>query len=252
MVDRSESDSLSEVLKAASDPNRRKILTILVQEGPLRVTDLAHRFEMSLNAVSKHIKVLEKAGLVSRRTEWREHLIAPEMAPLRWWTLGSGSFDRPGKCGWSDWPRSCNRRAKMNELALKVTQRVEARPERVFDAWLDPKMLAQFMRPGPETGTKDIETDPRVGGRYRIVMTSEMGEIPHTGEYQIIDRPHRLVFTWNSPHAAPDSLVTLSFEADGDGTLVTLVHEKFNSDSSRDGHEKGWTGILQHLAKSLA
>lgn len=83
MVDRSDTDRLTEVLKAASDPNRRRILTILVQEGPARVTDLAARFEMSLNAVSKHIKVLENAGLVSRKTEWREHLIAPEMEPLR-------------------------------------------------------------------------------------------------------------------------------------------------------------------------
>ncbi|MCP1200376.1 helix-turn-helix transcriptional regulator [Notoacmeibacter sp. MSK16QG-6] len=82
MVDRYD-ESLSNVLKAASDPNRRKILTILVQEGPVRVTDLANRFDMSLNAVSKHIKVLESAGLVSRKTEWREHLIAPEMAPLK-------------------------------------------------------------------------------------------------------------------------------------------------------------------------
>lgn len=71
------------MLKATSDPTRRRILTILVQEGPVRVTDLASRFEISLNAVSKHIKALERAGLVSRRTEWREHLIAPEMAPLK-------------------------------------------------------------------------------------------------------------------------------------------------------------------------
>ncbi|WP_172300388.1 helix-turn-helix transcriptional regulator [Pseudoruegeria sp. HB172150] len=83
MVEREDSDRLTEVLKAASDPNRRRILTILVQEGPLRVTDLAGRFDMSLNSVSKHIKALEKAGLVSRKTEWREHLIAPEMEPLR-------------------------------------------------------------------------------------------------------------------------------------------------------------------------
>ncbi|WP_425053196.1 ArsR/SmtB family transcription factor [Psychromarinibacter sp. S121] len=83
MVERAEEDRLTEVLKAASDPNRRRILTILVQEGPVRVTDLASRFDMSLNSVSKHIKALERAGLVSRKTEWREHLIAPEMAPLR-------------------------------------------------------------------------------------------------------------------------------------------------------------------------
>ncbi|MEM0946813.1 MAG: metalloregulator ArsR/SmtB family transcription factor [Pseudomonadota bacterium] len=82
MVER-ESDHLSAVLKAASDPTRRAILTILVQEGPARVTDLAARFDMSLNAVSKHIKALENAGLVSRKTAWREHLIAAEMGPTR-------------------------------------------------------------------------------------------------------------------------------------------------------------------------
>jgi DNA-binding transcriptional ArsR family regulator len=83
MVERLNGDRLTEVLKATSDPTRRAILTILVQEGPARVTDLAARFDMSLNAVSKHIKALERAGLVSRRTEWREHLIAPEMGPMR-------------------------------------------------------------------------------------------------------------------------------------------------------------------------
>jgi len=79
MVDQDANEPLTKVLKAVSDPNRRRILTILVQEGPTRVTDLAARFDMSLNAVSKHIKALERAGLVSRKTEWREHLIAPEM-----------------------------------------------------------------------------------------------------------------------------------------------------------------------------
>ena len=47
----------------------------------MRVTDLARQYEMSLNSVSKHIKVLEAAHLVTRRTEWREHLI--ELKPDR-------------------------------------------------------------------------------------------------------------------------------------------------------------------------
>jgi DNA-binding transcriptional ArsR family regulator len=84
MVERIEDDPdpLSQILKAAGDPTRRAILTHLAQEGPSRVTDIAARFDMSLNAVSKHIMVLEKAGLVSRRKEWREHLIEVRMAPL--------------------------------------------------------------------------------------------------------------------------------------------------------------------------
>ncbi len=77
-----EDPRLTEILKAASDPTRRDILTLLAQNGPTRVTEIAARFDMSLNAVSKHIKVLEGAGLVSRKTLWREHLIEVNIAPL--------------------------------------------------------------------------------------------------------------------------------------------------------------------------
>ncbi|WP_299727448.1 metalloregulator ArsR/SmtB family transcription factor [uncultured Tateyamaria sp.] len=70
------------MLKAASDPTRRAILTLLAQNGPMRVTDIHGQFDMSLNSVSKHIKVLERAGLVKRRTDWREHLIEVQMGPL--------------------------------------------------------------------------------------------------------------------------------------------------------------------------
>ncbi len=82
MVERDQDTRLTDILKAAADPTRRAILTLLAQHGPTRVTDLAARFEISLNAVSKHIKVLEGAGLVSRRTAWREHLIEARMAEL--------------------------------------------------------------------------------------------------------------------------------------------------------------------------
>lgn len=82
MVERCDEARLTELLKAASDPTRRALLTMLAQQGRTRVTDLAACFDMSLNAVSKHIKVLERAGLVSRETEWREHLIDVNLEPL--------------------------------------------------------------------------------------------------------------------------------------------------------------------------
>ncbi|MEP1933562.1 MAG: metalloregulator ArsR/SmtB family transcription factor, partial [Roseibium sp.] len=75
-------DPLSAILKAASDPTRRAILTLLAQQGPMRITDIHTQFDMSLNSISKHIKFLERAGIVIRRTEWREHLIEIQMAPL--------------------------------------------------------------------------------------------------------------------------------------------------------------------------
>lgn len=83
MVERQSDElRLSEILKATSDPTRRSILTTLVQEGPTRVTDLAAYYRMSLNSVSKHIKVLEAAGLVSRKTAGRVHWISAELAPV--------------------------------------------------------------------------------------------------------------------------------------------------------------------------
>lgn len=105
MAKRPETYDLSAILKAASDPTRRDILTHLAQEGPLKVGDIHARFDISLNAVSKHIKVLERAGLVRRRCEWREHLIDVQLVPLaevdRWfrdlrsiWEMRLDALDR--------------------------------------------------------------------------------------------------------------------------------------------------------------
>jgi len=75
MVEYKKEIILSDLLKAVSDTTRRALLTQLCQQGPARVTDLANFYDMSLNAISKHIKVLEKSGLVQRRKIGRVHLI---------------------------------------------------------------------------------------------------------------------------------------------------------------------------------
>jgi DNA-binding transcriptional ArsR family regulator len=72
-------ETLTELLKAVSDSTRRSLLTLLCQQGKSRVTDLARVYDLSLNAVSKHIKVLEKAGLVRRETVGRTHWIAADL-----------------------------------------------------------------------------------------------------------------------------------------------------------------------------
>ena len=75
MVEYPNDKNLTELLKAVSDTTRRSLLTQLCQQGVSRVTDLAEQYDMSLNAISKHIKVLEKAGFVTRKTIGRTHLI---------------------------------------------------------------------------------------------------------------------------------------------------------------------------------
>jgi DNA-binding transcriptional ArsR family regulator len=82
MVEYSKDIVLSELLKAMSDTTRRALLTQLCQQGPLRVTDLANYYAMSLNAISKHIKVLEKAGLITRRRMGRTHWIEADLEKI--------------------------------------------------------------------------------------------------------------------------------------------------------------------------
>ncbi len=67
---------------ALSDPTRRRIVARLTR-GEIRVTDLAQPFAMSLNAVSKHVKMLERAGLVRRTRIGREHYLRLRAQPLR-------------------------------------------------------------------------------------------------------------------------------------------------------------------------
>src|SRR5579875_3249113 len=70
------------VLSAISDPTRRAILERLAR-GPARITDLAKPFPISLPAVSKHLKVLETAGLLTRVRHGREHTLYLRADPLR-------------------------------------------------------------------------------------------------------------------------------------------------------------------------
>ncbi len=95
--------------------------------------------------------------------------------------------------------------------AVVVRRTIAASAEDIFDCWLDPEALAAWMRPGTIRSTV-AKVEPRVGGRYEIVMQGEEGAIPHSGEYRVIDRPRRLVFTWHSPYAGPaETLVTVDF-----------------------------------------
>jgi DNA-binding transcriptional ArsR family regulator len=72
---------IDRTLAALAHPVRRAILE-RVMHKEVCVTDLAETFDMSLNAVSKHIRMLERAGLVSRRRVWREHRVSFCSRPL--------------------------------------------------------------------------------------------------------------------------------------------------------------------------
>src|SRR3954447_8029016 len=73
---------LDNVMAAISDPTRRAIIGQLAR-GPARISDIAQPFSMSLTGVCKHVRVLERAGLVTRTREGRENTLALTAEPLR-------------------------------------------------------------------------------------------------------------------------------------------------------------------------
>ena len=83
MVEYLNEELLSILFKAVSDTTRRSLLRRLCQQGASPVTSLAEHYDMSLNAISKHIKVLEKAGLVQRQTIGRTHLIEANLDRIK-------------------------------------------------------------------------------------------------------------------------------------------------------------------------
>ncbi|MDQ2971828.1 MAG: metalloregulator ArsR/SmtB family transcription factor [Rhodanobacteraceae bacterium] len=85
--------SLDLAFAALADPTRRRIVARLTR-GETRVTDLAQPFDMSLNAVSKHLKVLERAGLVRRKRAGREHYLKLRAAPLREIVRWASQYER--------------------------------------------------------------------------------------------------------------------------------------------------------------
>jgi len=74
--------SLDQIFAALSDPTRRRILDMLAR-AELCVTDLAKPFSISLPAISKHLRVLEKAGLIKRERDGRLHRVRLEAKPMR-------------------------------------------------------------------------------------------------------------------------------------------------------------------------
>jgi DNA-binding transcriptional ArsR family regulator len=76
-------ERLDAVFRCLADPSRRKMIALLREAGQLKVGDIAQAFAMTLNGVSKHLKVLEQADLIARRVEGREHWISVNWAGLQ-------------------------------------------------------------------------------------------------------------------------------------------------------------------------
>jgi len=131
-------------------------------------------------------------------------------------------------------------------LTLRVTRRIAAPPERVFDAWLDPAVAGRWLFATPTGRMVRVEIDARVGGRF--VFTRRDGEdVEHVGEYLEIDRPRRLAFTFAVPRfSAEETRVFIDIVPVEGGSELTLTQEGVLPEWGERTQE-GWTKILGGL-----
>ncbi|HET9639419.1 MAG TPA: SRPBCC family protein [Allosphingosinicella sp.] len=136
---------------------------------------------------------------------------------------------------------------------VRVTRRFEAPAEAVFGAWLDPETAGRWLFATPDGEMVRVEIDPRVGGRYEIVERRDGDEVLHTGVYEEIERPGRLVFDLQVPKYAPNSdRVTIEIARDGDGSVLTLTQKvSEGAPASPEQIERGWNKVLAALASTV-
>ncbi|MEX0589966.1 MAG: SRPBCC domain-containing protein [Xanthobacteraceae bacterium] len=139
----------------------------------------------------------------------------------------------------------------LTKPSLTLKRHIKAPPAKVYAAWTQAEQLVRWF--GPHETVLDsvkAELDVREGGRFRASFKTMDGEYHEVGGvYREVVPDQRLQFSW-AWHSTPEreSLVTLTFRPDGEGTMLTLLHEQFFDQAARDGHAHGWAGTLDKLA----
>lgn len=143
-----------------------------------------------------------------------------------------------------------------SSAGAEVRRLLNASREKVFAAFADKELVAQWLRPSPEVRLTVLSFDFRPGGTYRFAYHVPDGQkMIVGGTFRTIEAPSRLVFSWviepPDEHAGIDSEVTVSLVARGASTELTIRHAKFGRADADRRHELGWTGALDLLEARL-
>jgi uncharacterized protein YndB with AHSA1/START domain len=139
----------------------------------------------------------------------------------------------------------CLRRSRSTRVAVRVTQRVQASPERVFGAWIEPGTAARWLFATASRPAARVSIDARAGGSFCFVERRAGTEIEHAGHYLEISPPRRLVFNL-SGRANGRTRVSVHIVPVRSGSEVTVVHERLPQEQART-IEGRWSGMLYGL-----
>jgi uncharacterized protein YndB with AHSA1/START domain len=136
---------------------------------------------------------------------------------------------------------------------VRIERTFEAPAEDVFDAWTNEEVIRRWFRPGRGWQEPSAEVDLRIGGKVRVVMRAPDGsEVAAWGEYTVIDRPHKLAFTWTfDDDPSNEQMIELEFIEQDGATTVVFVNSNISEEERRDAQYEGWTACIDNMERAL-
>ena len=263
------------VFKALGDPGRRHLLDRLNERNGLTLSELCVDMGMARQSVTKHLDVLEAAGLITTLRRGRERLHYLDAAPIndiadRW----IHTYDRARAEALSDLKTALEAPIPMDhtsdQTTFVYTTYIQATPERVWQGLTDPAFTTRYWR-NPASGGTSFSSDWHKGSTYDLTF-DKSGLVISDPEQVILesDPYRRLAYTWHTftpewaAHhdfddataaawrAEPRSKVAFDIEDAGRGVVkLTVVHDGFPPGSGvLEGVSTGWPAVLASL-KSL-
>jgi len=228
------------VFKALADPTRRSLLDELFRQDGQTLSNLEERFEMTRFGVSKHLKLLEEAGLVVVKRRGREKLHFLNAVPIRLvhdrWV---SKYAEPWAAGLSDLKTSLEQTMeKVFEIYIRTT------PERLWTAITDPQIRRKY-----NFGV-GVKSDWTPGARIEMSSPKAPGPLGE-GEVLEVDPPRRLVHTltalWSDEvRDEGTSRVTWEIHPVADSCRLIVTHDQLR-EGANDELYGGWPMILSGL-----
>jgi uncharacterized protein YndB with AHSA1/START domain/DNA-binding transcriptional ArsR family regulator len=230
------------VFRALGDPTRRALLDALFREDGQTLGALERRFPMSRFGVMKHLRLLEKAGLVVRRRRGREKLHFLNPVPIR------RVHDRWVSKYTERWAAGLSRLKDELEQAMEKVFEIyiKTTPERLWKAITDTELRARY------NFGASVVSDWLPGSRYEGVGG---GSPIFEGENLEVDPPRRLVQSFRALWGEDvkregTSRVTWEIEPVGDSCLLRVTHDELEEGANQELYG-GWPMILSGLKTLL-
>jgi DNA-binding transcriptional ArsR family regulator/uncharacterized protein YndB with AHSA1/START domain len=268
-------DEMDDVFKALADPSRRMLLDSLNAHNGQTLRQLCAGLDMARQSVSKHLAVLEAAGLVATVRRGREKLHYLNAAPIN--DIADRfihHYDRARAEALADLKTALEATPmdqQSNETSFVYTTYIHATPERVWQGLTDPTFTERYWR-HPKSGGVSYRTDWQKGSAFDVAY-EQVGLVISDPEQVVLesDPPRRLAYTWHTftpewaaAHgfdeataaawrAEPRSKVAFDIEEAGEGVVkLTVVHDGFAPGSAvLEGVRGGWPAVIASLKTLL-